>query len=95
MFDEDFKTLWSDPFYRNRKSAIRHLWWGVINGLGLNRPYSRLLCKLGIYHQYQPGVCGYCGKRHVKLAKSWQWAVVDKCPPNSHMVCIERSSVNA
>ena len=91
----DLKTLWSDPYYRNRKSALRHVWWTAINRLGLNRPYSRLLCRLGIYQQYQPSVCGWCGKRHVKLAKSWYWAVRDSCPPDSPYVCIERSSLRA
>ena len=36
----------------------------ILFRLGLGWPYNRLKCKLGIYHQYQIGLCGFCGKAH-------------------------------
>lgn len=51
--------------------ALHSVFWGILWALRLGWPYSRLLCRLGRYTQYQPGVCGYCGKRHVAVAKKW------------------------
>ena len=42
--------------------------WMIVNALGLNRPVSKLICRSGRYHQYQTGVCGWCGKPHVKVS---------------------------
>lgn len=39
--------------------------WRAINAAGLNRTVNRAICRSGRYYQYQPGVCGWCGKRHV------------------------------
>ena len=39
------------------------LWW-LLWRLRLARNGSRLLCRLGLYHEYQPGVCGWCGFAH-------------------------------
>jgi hypothetical protein len=86
-------TLFFDPHYRNRPLWLRMVWWTIINGLGFNRPYSRLLCRMGRYAQYQPGVCGYCGERHVALSNEWAWAVRDSCDPDSPFVCIPRGTI--
>lgn len=60
----DLWTLMFHSYYRNRKLAAYVVWMSAINALGLNQPYSRLLCRMGKYKQYQPGVCGYCGEKH-------------------------------
>jgi hypothetical protein len=72
LYENDICTLWFDRSYRNRKLALWCMWTAAINDLGLNRPYSRMLCRLGIYTQYQPGVCGWCGERHVKVSNHFR-----------------------
>lgn len=36
------------------------------------RLQGTLRCLSGKYPQYQPGVCGWCGKPHVKVAQKWK-----------------------
>ena len=38
----------------------------ILFSVRLGRTYNRLKCWLGIYHQYQPGFCGWCGKPHIR-----------------------------
>ena len=45
-------------------SKLEIVLYKVLFALGLGWKYNQLKCKLGIYHQYQLGICGYCGKKH-------------------------------
>ena len=64
----DIWTLLFDPYYRNRRLALRVTAWELVNMLGLNRPLSRVLCALGRYpkppHYLIDPPCGWCGKHH-------------------------------
>jgi hypothetical protein len=94
LYESVLCTLLFDRTYRNHRTAAYVAVWKVINALSLHRPVSRLLCRLGVYTQYRPGVCGWCGERHVKLSKKWAWAVRDTCDPKSPVICIPRGSVS-
>ena len=63
------------------KDAIRmfcrSVFWKVLHACRLGWPYQRLQCRLGIYKQYQRGICGYCGKPHVKPRKRESWEVMN------------------
>jgi hypothetical protein len=57
----DPMSFWMTAFYRG------------LTRFRLLRMYSDLLCRFGIYPaQYQPGVCGWCGKPHVKPNAHWR-----------------------
>lgn len=51
---------------------LRHWWlmkrhslfWGFLNITRLNRPYSKLTCRLGLYRKFPDGRCMYCGAVH-------------------------------
>jgi len=48
------------------KLWLHTAWYRLLYAIGLGRAFNTFLCRLGCYHQYQPGVCGWCGARHVK-----------------------------
>lgn len=69
----DPRPLWRQRLerrWRDGRHAIRLrlfvAWYRVLFALGLGWAYNRLLCRLGVYYQYQRGVCGWCGRPHVK-----------------------------
>lgn len=33
---------------------------------------GKIGCWLGLHEQYQPGVCGWCGKPHMKVSEKWK-----------------------
>jgi hypothetical protein len=48
------------------------LLYKVLYFIHLGGPFNRLICRLGIYKQYQPGVCGWCGGQHVDAARFYR-----------------------
>lgn len=54
-----------------RRAALNSV-YRIANPLGLNRPLNRLICRTGRYTQYQPGVCGWCGKPHVDIERFYR-----------------------
>lgn len=65
-------VAWRRRAGRSLSLWLHGVWWRLLWGLRLGRPYSRLLCRLGRYYQYQPGHCGWCGEPHVALSKHWR-----------------------
>lgn len=51
---------------------VRDLVFRALWALGIMVRWNRLLCRLGRYHQYQPGVCGWCGDPHVAPSQRWR-----------------------
>ena len=52
----------------NLKSRVGMIWhatyWRVLWALGLARPYSVAMCKLGLYRKFPDGRCQWCGACH-------------------------------
>jgi hypothetical protein len=52
---------------RKIKESIKHVYfavfWNFLNITHLNRPYSIMMCRLGLYKEYQKGICGWCGRK--------------------------------
>lgn len=40
------------------------VYWKLLHITLLARPYSKLMCKLGLYRKYADGRCNWCGKIH-------------------------------
>ncbi len=51
---------------------MKELFWRVLILLRLRVLMQRLICRSGRYHQYQPGMCGWCGKPHVNVARYYK-----------------------
>lgn len=62
---------WARQQVKAARFALHGAVWRALHFVRLGRPVSRLMCRMGVYRQYQPGVCGWCGKRHVKVSKKW------------------------
>lgn len=60
----------TDTKWQVRKRNFQYWWmmkrhslfWGFLNLTRLNRPYSKITCRLGIYRKFPDGRCMYCGK---------------------------------
>lgn len=49
--------------FKSSMGMIFHaIWWRFLWATKLARPYSKFLCRMGWYTQYQKGRCGYCGE---------------------------------
>lgn len=40
------------------------IWWRFLHRTRLARPYSRLMCRHGLYKKFMDGRCMWCGEKH-------------------------------